>query len=266
MTELPPPRVSVVLPAYRLGDVIYDNIRRVAAALSQIGQSDIGQSHIGQVELVVVDDGSDDNTYHEALRATQEVPGAVVVRHDKNRGKGEALFTGTRAAQGEVIVFLDADLDLPPEQLPAVIEGLGRADVLVGAKRLSMTSGRYPLARRILSRLFSLCTVGVFRLPVRETQTGLKVLRRVVLDDVLPQMRIHGYAYDLEMLVRAHRAGYILREIPVDLGVGASTAPLQSGMLWQMARDTLKLLWWVRIGKIPRKRGALGAEPWSAEL
>lgn len=202
---------------------------------------------------MVVDDGSEDSTYREALRAAKEIPGAVVVRHDKNRGKGEALFTGARAAQGEVIVFLDADLDLPPEQLPTVIEGLGRADVLVGAKRLSMTSGRYPLARRILSRLFSLCTVGVFRLPVRETQTGLKVLRRNVLDEVLPQMRINGYAYDLEMLVRAHRAGYFLREVAVDLGAGASTAPLRGGMLWQMARDTLKLAWWVRTGKIPKK-------------
>lgn len=244
MPELPPTRVSVVLPAYRLGGVIYDNIRRVASAVSEIGA----------VELVVVDDGSDDSTYHEALRAAQGAPGTSVMRHDKNRGKGEALFTGTRASQGDVIVFLDADLDLPPEQLPAVIGGLGRADVLVGAKRQSMTSGRYPIARRVLSRIFALCTVGVFRLPVRETQTGLKVLRRAVLDDVLPQMRIHGYAYDLEMLVRAHRAGYVLREVPVDLGAGASTAPLQAGMLWQMARDTLKLLWWVRTGKIPRRK------------
>lgn len=243
-------RISVVLPAYRLGTVIYANIHRVASALSKFES----------FELVVVDDGSDDNTYPEARRAASEIPGTVVVRHDQNRGKGEALFTGTRTATSDLIVFLDADLDLPPEQLPRLIETLNDTDVLVGAKRESMSEGRYPLARRILSRVFALCTVGVFGLPVRETQTGLKVLRRQVLNEVLPQMRIRGYAYDLEMLVRAYRAGYLLREVPVELGSSASTAPLRPMMLWQMGRDTMKLLWWVVTGKIPRKRGARSAE------
>jgi len=73
-------------------------------------------------------------------------------------------------------------------------------------------------------------------------------------------MRIHGYAYDLEMLVRAYRAGYTLREVPVELGPSASTAPLRPDMLWQMARDTLKLLFWVVTGKIPKKRGVQSAE------
>lgn len=245
-----PDRISVVLPAYRLGSVIYANIHRVASALRGFPQ----------FELVIVDDGSDDNTYPEARRAATEVPGAVVVRHDQNRGKGEALFTGTRAAKNDLIVFLDADLDLPPEQLPELIEGLGNTDVLVGAKRQSMSEGRYPLARRVLSRVFALCTVGVFGLPVRETQTGLKVLRRPVLTEVLPQMRIRGYAYDLEMLVRAYRAGYVLREVPVELGLSASTAPLRPVMLWQMGRDTLKLGWWVVTGKVPRRKPQDGSE------
>ncbi|HEY7565851.1 MAG TPA: glycosyltransferase family 2 protein [Acidimicrobiia bacterium] len=242
MPQVSPARVTIVLPAYELAGVIYDNLKRVAAAF---GLSD-------RPELVVVDDGSTDDTYREALRAAKEVDGTTVIRHDLNRGKGEALFTGARSAGGDVVVFLDADLDLPPEQLPAVLAQLGDADVLVGAKRKSMSAGRYPLPRRLLSRLFSFLTVGVFRLPVRETQTGLKILRRPVLDEVLPQMRIRGYAYDLEMLVRAHRAGYVTREVPVDLGAGASTAPLRIRMLWQMARDTIKLLWWVMSGKIPK--------------
>jgi glycosyltransferase involved in cell wall biosynthesis len=244
MTPAPIPDLSVVLPAYRLGSVIYDNINRVAKALATLGQ----------VELLVVDDGSDDNTYQEARRAGSEMPDVVVLRHDQNRGKGEALCTGTNAARGDLIVFLDADLDLLPDQIPAMIEGLGDTDVLVGAKRESMREGRYPPVRRVLSRIFSLATVGVFGLPVRETQTGLKVFRRSVLDEVLPQMRIRGYAHDLEMLVRAHRAGYTLRDVPVELGPGASTAPLRLPMLWQMGRDTMKLLWWSASGRIPRAK------------
>ena len=235
------PSVSVVLPAFQLGSVIAANIERVASVLSAL-----------PVEIVVVDDGSTDRTRSEALRATSNIPGASVLSHPVNRGKGQALFTGAKVATGDLIVFLDADLDLPPEQLPTLLDGMGDADVLVGAKRDSMAAGRYPLIRRVLSRLFSLATVGLFGLTVTETQTGLKIFRRKVLDVVIPQMRIEGYAYDLEMLVRAQRAGFKLAQTPVDLGPGASTASLRGAMLWQMARDTARLQWWVWTGQVPK--------------
>lgn len=245
MTAPSRPAVSVVLPAYRLGEVIAANLVRVAAAFPADGS----------VEIVLVDDGSPDQTYAEARRAADSIPQAAIVRHETNQGKGEALFTGTRSSSGQLVVFLDADLDLPPEQVPALLEQMEGIDVLVGSKRTSMGEGRYPLPRRILSRLFAFSTVGIFRLPVRETQTGLKILRRSVLDQVLPQMRIRGYAYDLEMLVRAHRAGFVLKEVPVELGPNASTAPLRAGMLWQMARDTFRLLTWIIRGRLGRPSG-----------
>jgi glycosyltransferase involved in cell wall biosynthesis len=235
------PTVSVVLPAYQLGSVIAANVERVASVLAALS-----------AEIIVVDDGSTDQTRSEALRATASIPKASVLSHPVNRGKGQALFTGARAATGDLIVFLDADLDLPPEQLPDLLAGMGETDVLVGAKRDSMAAGRYPLIRRVLSRLFSLATVGLFRLTVTETQTGLKIFRRNVLELVIPQMRIDGYAYDLEMLVRAQRAGFKLTQTPVELGPGASTASLRGGMLWQMARDTARLQWWVWTGGVPK--------------
>ena len=235
------PSVSVVLPAYQLGPVIAANIERVASILVPLA-----------AEIIVVDDGSTDQTRSEALRATASISGASVLSHPVNRGKGQALFTGARAATGDLVVFLDADLDLPPEQLPGLLAGMGETDVLVGAKRDSMAAGRYPLIRRFLSRLFSLATVGLFRLTVTETQTGLKIFRKNVLELVIPQMRIDGYAYDLEMLVRAQRAGFKLTQTPVELGPGASTASLRGSMLWQMARDAARLQWWVWTGGVPK--------------
>jgi glycosyltransferase involved in cell wall biosynthesis len=224
-----------------LGSVIAANVERVASILGPLS-----------AEIIVVDDGSTDQTRPEALRATANISRASVLSHPVNRGKGQALFTGARAATGDLIIFLDADLDLPPEQLPELLAGMGGTDVLVGAKRDSMAAGRYPLIRRLLSRLFSLATVGLFRLTVTETQTGLKIFRRDVLELVIPQMRIDGYAYDLEMLVRAQRAGFKLKQTPVELGPGASTASLRGSMLWQMARDTARLQWWVWTGGVPK--------------
>lgn len=238
-----PPDLSVVLPAWNLEPVIMANTVRVAQALASLGT----------VEIVVVDDGSADDTWREAQRAAAAHGNVRVLRHEVNRGKGEALFTGARATAADLVVFLDADLDLPPEQVPALVALMPEVDMLVGAKRSAMGGGRYPFVRRVLSRAFALSTVGLFRLPVRETQTGLKIVRRSVIDQVLPEMRIHGYAYDLEMLIRAHRSGMRIKEVPVQLGPSASEAPVRLAMMWQLARDTLRLLWWTLRGKIRRR-------------
>jgi glycosyltransferase involved in cell wall biosynthesis len=225
--------VSVVLPAYRLGESIAPNMVAVAEALPG-------------AQIVVVDDGSDDDTYGNALQAAAGIKRALVIRHERNRGKGAALQTGTAAAKGSTVVFLDGDLDLPPAQLPGLLSFFADrdADVLVGAKQERMSDGRYPWKRRTLSRLFSLVARVLFRLPVDETQTGLKIFRRAVLEEVFADVQITGYAFDLELLVRANRAGFRIIQAPVDLRVGASSQPLRLSTLWEMGRDTLRIWLW----------------------
>ena len=224
---------SVILPAYRLEETIASNMVAVAEALPG-------------AQLVVVDDGSDDNTHAEALRSASTLPNALVVKHERNRGKGAALQTGAARAEGTTIVFLDGDLDLPAEQVPGLLHLFAdrRADVLVGTKQRGMSEGRYPWKRRALSRLFSLVTRVLFRLPVDETQTGLKIFDCTVLEQVFAEQRVFGYAFDLELLVRAHRAGFQIMQTPVELRVGASTAPLQLSTLWEMGRDTTRIFLW----------------------
>ena len=107
-----------------------------------------------------------------------------------------------------------------------------------------MSDGRYPWKRRVLSRLFSLVTRVFFRLPVDETQTGLKIFDRKVLEQVFADQEVFGYAFDLELLVRANRAGFQIMQAPVELRVGASSAPLQLATLWEMGRDTMRIFLW----------------------
>lgn len=236
---MPPPRLSIVLPAFRLEPVIYQNLFEVVKAVEGLGT----------YEVIVVDDGSPDRTGDEARRAAAQLPTVTVLTHPQNRGKGQALTTGAARATGEIVVFIDADLDLPPEQIEMVLAELPGNDIVVGAKRTSMSGGSYPAARRVLSRTFALGTAALFRLPVEETQTGLKAFRREVLDRVLPELRLSGYAFDLELLVRANEAGFKMREIPVELGPSAASAGLRRSMLWDLGRDTGKLFWW----KLTRK-------------
>lgn len=124
------------------------------------------------------------------------------------------------------------------------------ADVLVGAKQPGMRGGRYPWKRRALSRLFSFITRVLFRLPIEETQTGLKIFKRPVLDQIFADLQVFGYAFDLEILVRAHRAGFRIIQAPVELKIGASSEPLRVSTLWEMGRDTLRIFWWSRPGRI----------------
>ena len=105
-----------------------------------------------------------------------------------------------------------------------------------------MGPGRYPQLRRVLSKTFSGVIRLLFHLPVGETQTGLKAFRRPPLTEVLPNLRVKRYTYDLELLVGLHRRGYTISEAPVELSEGASDSGVSIGTLWEMGRDTL-LIW-----------------------
>jgi len=223
------------MPAHELESSIGDNIDRVAAVVGAWESC----------EVIVIDDGSRDDTRAFAEKAAAGTDLVQVIGYDVNRGKGGALKEGFLHASGHTIVFLDADLDLPPEQLPEFLDAFDRAgtDVLVGAKRSAMVSGRYPALRRVLSLTFAATNRLLFRLPIQETQTGLKAFRRAALDSTLPQLETVGYAFDLELLVRIRRAGGTMAETPVTLAAG-SAGGLVVSTLWEMARDTIKI--WVR--------------------
>jgi glycosyltransferase involved in cell wall biosynthesis len=228
--------VSLVMPAFNLEKEIAGNIDRTVDAM-------VG---LASVEIIVVDDGSSDRTHQAARDAASRHHGVTVISHQPNRGKGAALQAGFVATNGAEVVFLDGDLDLPPEQVPALLERFRLADVdaLVGAKQTSMEPGSYPLVRRILSRVFSGAIRLMFRLPITETQTGLKVFRRAALEAVMPGLRVKRYTYDLELIVSLHKRGYRIEESPVELSARASAGGVTIGTLWEMGRDTLRI--WVR--------------------
>lgn len=204
----PAPTVSVLVPALNEGPVVRAHLGRIVAALEALRRP---------FEVVLVDDGSTDATAAEAEAAAREDPRVRVVRHPRNRGKGAALATGCAAARGATLVFLDADLDIAPEEvgpLLARLEATG-ADVAVGSKWAPGARERRPLHRTLLSRLYLAVTSVLFRLPIRDTQTGLKALRRPVAAAVVPRLVTRRFAWDVELLVLAHRAGARIVAAPV---------------------------------------------------
>ena len=170
-------------------------------------------------EVIVVDDGSVDDTFDKASAVAAIDSNVKVLRYANNSGKGYALKYGFGSAKGDLVLFLDADSDLPPAQIPRFLNCLenGDSDVVIGSKRHPESNIRYPLSRRVLSRAYGVLVACLFGLHATDTQTGIKLFRREVLDRTFPRVKVKRYAFDLEILVNAARLGYRVREIPVDL-------------------------------------------------
>lgn len=200
--------ISVVIPAFNEAEGIERCIAETVAAMTELGDP---------FELVVIDDGSSDATSEVARQAAERHGNVRVLDGRVNLGKGSALIRGAHAAAGALTLFMDADLEVHPRQVRVLIETLEReqADVVIGSKLHPDSQIEYPRRRRILSYGYYLLVRLLFRLPVHDTQTGLKLYRRSVLVRVAPRLLVKRFAHDLETLVNVHRLGYRIVEAPV---------------------------------------------------
>jgi len=205
-----PPTLSIIVPTYRDGARIYDNLVALDCALTAIGEP---------YEIIVVSDGNVDNTHDEASRL--EAPHVRVYHYTRNMGKGFALRYGMARSRGEIVTFIDGDGDIDPSLIALYLQ-IARntgADVVVGSKRHPDSQVVYPLVRRIYSATYQALLRVFFNLQVRDTQVGLKLFRREVVTAVLPRIVVKRYAFDLELLVVAHHLGFSrFVEAPVSIG------------------------------------------------
>jgi glycosyltransferase involved in cell wall biosynthesis len=152
-------------------------------------------------------------------------------------------------SKGEYVAFLDADMDLHPEQLEEffAIMKARDADVVIGSKFHPQSKVEYPRLRRIYSFFYFMLVRSLFGLPVRDTQTGIKLFKREVLERVLPRVLVKRFAFDLELLANVHHFGYRIVEAPVVVNFNRVCSRLRLAAVWNVFVDTLAIFYRMRI-------------------
>jgi len=204
--------ISFIIPAYNEQSKIIRTLEEVVRTLENLKID---------YEIIVVDDGSRDKTAEKARHYAKKIKNnRITVKHyPKNEGKGYALMHGVEVARSDLTAFLDADLDIHPKQIVRFLDKMKEtgSDIVIGSKRLPGSKVTYPLKRRILSKMYTIMNLLLFGLPFTDTQVGFKLMKTSVIKEIIPLITVRKYAFDLELLVIAHKKGYRIDEVPIEL-------------------------------------------------
>ncbi|MGI8467305.1 MAG: dolichyl-phosphate beta-glucosyltransferase [Pyrinomonadaceae bacterium] len=204
--------ISIVVPAFNESERLGSSVRKI---LAYIGQE------IPTAELIVVDDGSSDETTQVAEKSFAEFPdlNAKIIRYEKNRGKGFAVKTGLLEAAGNIALFSDADLSTPIEELPKLVAPIanGEFDLTFGSRALdrSLIGTHQPWRREQGGKVFNMVVRTLTKMPFWDTQCGFKAFDMQKFRPLLPLMKIDRFGFDVEFLYVASLRGLRLKEIPV---------------------------------------------------
>jgi len=230
--------LSVIVPAYREAQNIVRNVKFFGEILKTEGYD---------FEIIVVVDGCKE-TYEAAKKINDER--VRVLFYERNQGKGFALKYGALFAKKDFIAFLDADAENDPSSLITFLHLLQdfEADIVVGSKRHPLSKVHYPWSRRLMSWIYQCLNRFLFGLKVRDTQVGLKVFRRAVLEQVLPRVLVKRFAFDLELLAVANHLGFTrIWEAPINLKHNFSGSTVNFKEVLQIIQDTLAIFYRLRI-------------------
>ena len=227
--------VSVVIPAYNEGERIERTLSELARYL---------EPKFPRFEIIVVDDGSNDETAEKIKRCAQTERQIKLHSYSPNRGKGFAVRLGMLRAAHDAVLFTDADLSTPVEEIEIALAELARGFAVVIASRRhpeSFIARRQNPAREFIGRTFNALVRVMIGLPYRDTQCGFKCLTRSAAKEIFSRARIDRFSFDVEILLIARAMGYAIKEIPVRWtnAPGSKVRPLRD--LGSIVRELMQL-------------------------
>lgn len=238
--------LSVIVPAYQAEKYIEKNLLEIKRILDQLNY---------RYEIICVDDGSKDKTYKKAKKVAAKYPRLIkVIRYKKNLGKGHAVRYGMAKSRGDIVAFMDAGLDLSPRGLSMMLEHFRwyGSDIIVGSKWHSASKVTYSWQRKLLSIGYRYLVKILFGMKVRDTQVGMKLFKREVLEKTLPRLLVKAFAFDIEMLAVAYHLGFKnIHEAPIESKKSLSGSTIVTKgfirtVFW-MVWDTLAIFYRLKI-------------------
>src|SRR6266704_218739 len=238
-------KYSIIIPAY-------NEAARLGATLQRVLQYIRAQRW--DAEVIVVNDGSRDNTADLVRQYASADPVLRLLENPGNRGKGYSVRNGMLHANGEILLFSDADLASPIEEAPKLFEAIeSGADVAIGSRwlRPELQKQRQSLLRQLYGRIFNIALRLLLGLKFKDTQCGFKVFTRSSARAIFPLQQIERWGFDPELLYLARRKKLRVTEVPVEWShqEGTRISPLRDGL--RMFSEVLRIRWNALTGKYP---------------
>lgn len=238
-------KLSIIIPSYNEGKNILKNIRYAVKIFGSLPM-------IKDFEIIVVDDGSIDNTRSEAAKISNRH--VKIIGYEKNMGKGHALIYGVGFAKGDYILFLDADMEIDPRQIRKLLSIITfeDTDAAIFSKNMMGSKINSPLYRKILSRGYYFIAHVLINLPVNDTQVGCKIFRSSVLKNISHKIKTKKFAFDLELITVMYMMGSRIIEVPVEINFSREAMRIKLRNILRMFLDTLDIFYRYRIKKFNR--------------
>ncbi|MBD3355233.1 glycosyltransferase [Candidatus Woesearchaeota archaeon] len=221
-------KLSLIVPVYKGEKFIAENLKQMKQSISK---------YFPNFEIIAVIDGYVDKSMEEAKKVAE----VKVLGYKDNCGKGHALKYGFQHCTGDFVTFVDSDMDLPPRQLKNFIPYMATADMIIGSKRHPFSKLEYPLSRKILSKGYQLFSWMLLGVGLRDTQSGLKLMKKEVLDVIMPLAMVKRHAFDLELCFLAEKHGFRCVEAPIHIDYKFSGTSISRNTIFKMFLDTLAI-------------------------
>lgn len=230
-------KYSIVIPAYNEAERISPTLEKVLAHAAQQGWP---------AEVIVVNDGSGDNTSEIVRDWTRRNPAVKLVENPGNRGKGYSVRNGMLHGHGDLLLFTDADLSSPIYEAGKLFAALENgADVAIGSRwvNTALQTERQPLHRQLIGRIFNLLLRVTLNLKYKDTQCGFKAFTKRAAGALFPRQRIERWGFDPELLFLANQLGFKVAEVPVEWAHDhrSKINPVRDGT--KMFAEMLKIRW-----------------------
>lgn len=240
--------VSIIVPIYKQQKTIQQDLTNIDSAMKKTRWN---------YEIIGVIDGFVDDSFNQAKKVESNT--IRIFGYEENKGKGYAVRYGMAKSTGEIVAFIDSGMDINPNGISLILEHMEwyDADIMVGSKRHSASRVTYPFIRKVFSFTYQTLIRILFDLRIRDTQVGLKIFKRSVLEKVLPRLLVKQFAFDIEMLAVANHLGFkniydAPVEINMDFTTNSSFSPLKlvfNKNIWAMIHDTLSVFYRLKILK-----------------